>query len=209
MRRVALMKWTGPETVAKAVEAVDAWKAFKPGMNVLLKPNAVMAGSAKMPPRGITTDPHIALFAGLEGRSTELADVEVIGENPADHQLTLQYSSHWLDDLMERYKVSGMHMPPYGLRLCSACGFNLWVGLMGFCKSQQGKSLEKSEVLAGNDTRPSVDGGRTVMLGKCAIKANKTVKDAIRVPGCPPDPAKVVEIMTKALKPEIDFFHYF
>ena len=41
--------------------------------------------------------------------------------------------------------------------------------------------------------------GRNVLLGKCAIKKNKALKDAIRVPGCPPDPAKVVEIMTRAL----------
>jgi len=389
--RVALMKWTGPETIAQALEAVDAWKEFRIGMNVLVKPNAIMAGSAKLHPRGITTDPrvveavvrivrekgassvrigdgsvdlpslkidsqaafkwsgitaiadregvpildlnkgpfrtftmedgteieiaeavfkadfvinipilkthnqtmvtvclknlkgclstaskkkchietdlnraiaefnkfipchlnvvdaltgteigptptgradqvrdmglilagkdrlacdvvgsyllgypaasvpHLSLFADMAGRSTNLSDIQVIGENPADHQLNLKYTSHWLEDLMEKYSVSGMQMPPYGLRLCSACGFNLWAGLMEFCKSQQGNTIEKTELIAGKEARPTVDTDHTILLGKCAIKTNKALKNAIRVPGCPPDPAKIVEIMTKAL----------
>jgi uncharacterized protein (DUF362 family) len=143
--------------------------------------------------------PHLSLFARMEGKSTNLSDIQVIGENPSDHQLILEYTSQWLEDLMEKYSVSGMRMPPYGLRLCSACGFNLWAGLMGFCKSQQGKTVEQTELLAGKEARSSGGTGRNVLLGKCAIKKNKALKDAIRVPGCPPDPAKVVEIMTRAL----------
>jgi Ni,Fe-hydrogenase I small subunit len=47
--------------------------------------------------------------------------------------------------------------------------------------------------------KPGQDTRHTVLLGKCAIKSNKELEDIVKVPGCPPDPAKVVEILTKAL----------
>ncbi|MEE8415209.1 MAG: DUF362 domain-containing protein, partial [Desulfobacterales bacterium] len=56
---VALMKWTGPDTISKALEAINAWEAFESGMNVLIKPNVVMGGSDKISSSGITTSPEI------------------------------------------------------------------------------------------------------------------------------------------------------
>ena len=45
---VAVWKWSGPRSLDDALEAVDAWQAFRPGMSVLIKPNAVMGGSPKI-----------------------------------------------------------------------------------------------------------------------------------------------------------------
>ncbi|MBT3311725.1 MAG: DUF362 domain-containing protein [Desulfobacterales bacterium] len=55
---VAVIKWDGPESVAKAMEAIDGWESFKPGMKVLLKPNLVIS-MPKVSPRGILTSPEI------------------------------------------------------------------------------------------------------------------------------------------------------
>ena len=56
---VAVWKWSGPRSLDEALEAVDAWQAFRPGMSVLIKPNAVMGGSPKISCRGITTSPEV------------------------------------------------------------------------------------------------------------------------------------------------------
>ena len=388
---VALMKWTGPDTDSKALEAINAWEAFKPGMNVLIKPNVVMGGSAKISSSGITTSPeivgevvrlvremgagsvgiaegsvelptlkldtaaafkwsgiqalaekenipltdlnkgpyrtfklsdhteievaeavleadfvinipvlkthnqtvttvclknlkgcisteskkkchmetdlnraiaefnqfipchlnvvdaltateigptptgkknqvremglilvgkdrlecdivgsfllgypaekvpHIVHYAELIKGSLNLEEITVIGEDPRQYSVTLEYLSSWLEDMMEKYAVVGMRMPPYGNRLCSACGFNLWAGLFAFCRAHQGTDIQGAELCAGLDVTPSNDTPKPVLLGKCAIQANKGVKGAVKVPGCPPDPAKVTEILTKAL----------
>lgn len=144
--------------------------------------------------------PHIANYAQLTGGSLDLDDIPVVGEDPTLYSLSLEFCTSWLEDLMEKFAVTGLKMPPYGNSLCSACGFNLWAGLFGFCKTHQGKNIEGgAELCTGLDTTPQQDNKHTVLLGKCAIQANKELQDIVKVPGCPPDPAKVVEILTKAL----------
>ena len=56
---VAVWKWSGPRSLDDALEAVDAWQAFRPGMSVLIKPNAVMGGSPKISCKGFTTSPTV------------------------------------------------------------------------------------------------------------------------------------------------------
>jgi uncharacterized protein (DUF362 family) len=70
--------------------------------------------------------PHIANYAQLTGGSLNLDDIPLIGQDPRDYRLTLEHCSSWLEDLMEKFAVKGLQMPPYGNYLCSACGFNLW-----------------------------------------------------------------------------------
>ena len=143
--------------------------------------------------------PHIAHYAALTGGSLNIEDIVVQGEDPDQYCMDLAYSSEWLNDLMQKFAVEGMHMPQYGDSVCSACGFNLWAGIFGFCRANSGVKLEGVELCLGKDAVPGKDAKYPVLMGKCALKRNKGLKDAIKVPGCPPDPAKVAEIMTKAL----------
>ena len=57
--RVSVSRWLGPETIKHVLESIEAWDGFKEGMDVLLKPNAVMGGSPKISCRGITTSPVV------------------------------------------------------------------------------------------------------------------------------------------------------
>lgn len=144
--------------------------------------------------------PHMVEFAGLTGGSLHLDDVSIIGEDPRRYGMKLDYCSHWLEDIMEKFAVKGMQMPAYGNGLCSACGFNLWAGLFKFCKENSGAEIDGgAELCAGTEVMAGGEMRHTVLLGKCAIKRNKKIEKTIKVPGCPPDPAKVADIMTKAL----------
>lgn len=146
--------------------------------------------------------PHIAHYAALGKESLKMEDITVIGEIPADHRMDLPYGSEWAKDLMEKYQITGMAMPPYGDQLCSACGFNLWAGLLNFCRSNKGIDLGGVTLCAGKNATPQEGARCAVLLGKCAIDRNKGVDTAVKVPGCPPDPMKMAEIMTKALVSE-------
>jgi uncharacterized protein (DUF362 family) len=143
--------------------------------------------------------PHIAHYAKLSGRSLRLEDITILGEDPSQHRMTLSYISEWAQDLMDKYGLAGMRMPYYGDRVCSACGFNLWAGLFGFCRANPGLKLEGVELCAGKDVTPDAGSHYPVLLGKCAIEGNKGIEGAIKVPGCPPDPGKMADIMTRAL----------
>jgi uncharacterized protein (DUF362 family) len=145
--------------------------------------------------------PHIDHYAKLNGRSLRFEDINVLGEDPSQHRMSLAYISEWAQDIMDKYGLEGMHMPYYGDRVCSACGFNLWAGLFGFCRANPGLKLTGVELCAGKDVTPSADSRYPVLLGKCAIDGNKGLEGAIKVPGCPPDPGKMADIMGRTLIP--------
>lgn len=143
---------------------------------------------------------HIALYAEMTGADAQYRDVEIVGEDPADYRMELDYYSTWAEDLMEKYAVSGLRMPFYGDKLCSACGFNLWAGLMQFCRGNQGKHFAGTQLCAGEDVEPDAEVRYNILLGKCSIEKYKNVEGVVKVPGCPPDPAKLAEKLEKALK---------
>jgi uncharacterized protein (DUF362 family) len=146
--------------------------------------------------------PHLVHYASLAGRSLEMDDVQVLGEDPAAYRMSLPYVSEWVKDLMEKFDVSGMTMPHYGDTVCSACGFNLWAGLFTFFRANPGVAFPDVELCTGKGVTPSSDAGCAVLLGKCAIERNKGIEGIIKVPGCPPDPGKLAEILTKKLLTE-------
>ncbi|MGA2403621.1 MAG: DUF362 domain-containing protein [Syntrophobacteraceae bacterium] len=147
-----------------------------------------------------TQVPHIVEFAGLTGGSLRLDDVAVVGEDPGRYAMKLEYCGSWLEDIMEKFAVKGMRMPAYGNGLCSACGFNLWAGLFKFCKENSGTEIDGgAELCAGTEITPLCEMRHTFLMGKCAISRNKKIEKTIKVPGCPPDPEKIVAILTKAL----------
>ncbi len=143
--------------------------------------------------------PHVAHYADLTGGSLNLADVSIIGEDPNRYRMELEYVTAWLDDLMEKYAVHGLSMPYYGDGVCSACGFNAWAGFMAFCRGNKGVTVEDTEICMGTDVSPSGKAKHTALVGKCALERFRDREDVIKIPGCPPDPAKMAEIMTKAL----------
>jgi uncharacterized protein (DUF362 family) len=144
--------------------------------------------------------PHIAEFARLTGGSLSLDDVTVLGEDPLKYGIKLDYCTHWLEDIMEKFAVQGMQMPAYGNGVCSACGFNLWAGLFKFCRQNSGVEIEGgAELCVGTGVTPTGDMRYTVLLGKCSIERNKKAGKTIKIAGCPPDPVKITDGLTKAL----------
>lgn len=100
--------------------------------------------------------PHIAHYTELEGRSAQYEDVEIVGEDPAVFRMALEYESAWADDIMEKYDVTGIRLPPYGEQVCSACGFNLWAGLMQFCRETKGSRFNNVQLCVGGASSPVV-----------------------------------------------------
>jgi uncharacterized protein (DUF362 family) len=107
---VALLKWEGPETIAQALETVNAWQAFKPGMKVLIKPNVVMSGSPKISCSGITASPIIVGEIVRLVRQMGAGDV-VIGEGSIELptlKLDTDAAYKWsgIQELAEKENVS-------------------------------------------------------------------------------------------------------
>ncbi|MFC1859644.1 DUF362 domain-containing protein, partial [Thermodesulfobacteriota bacterium] len=143
--------------------------------------------------------PVIVHYAKLTGGSLNLEDIPIIGEDPHQYRMELTNISEWGKELAEKFGVGGIKVLHYGTRICSACGFNLWAGFFNFCKANQGATVDGAELLIGRDAEPTGDAKHTVLLGKCALEEHRELEGVVKVPGCPPDPAKMAEIMARDL----------
>ena len=143
--------------------------------------------------------PYIAHYAQLEGRSAQYENVEIVGEDPDSFRMALEYTSAWADDLMEKFDVSGIRLPPYGDTVCSGCGFNLWAGFMQFCRGKRGARFNDVQLCVGTDIEPSMTASANVLVGKCAIEKYRDAEGVIKIPGCPPDPPVLAKKLNKEL----------
>jgi uncharacterized protein (DUF362 family) len=146
-----------------------------------------------------TQIPYIAHYAQLEGRSAQYENVEIVGEDPAAFRMALEYTSAWADDMMEKYDISGIRFPPYGDQVCSGCGFNLWAGLIQFCRETKGSRFNNVQLCVGGSIEPSSAADTNILVGKCAIEKYREKKGVIKIAGCPPDPAKLAKKLIKEL----------
>ena len=143
--------------------------------------------------------PHIAHYGEMVGRQPAYEHVEVLGEDPARYRMELEFKAAWADDLMKKFDVSGIRLPPYGDTVCSACGFNVWAGLMQFCRANQGRRFENVQLCMGEEIPPSREAGTNVLVGKCAIEKFKEATGVVKIPGCPPDPGKFSQKLSREL----------
>jgi uncharacterized protein (DUF362 family) len=143
--------------------------------------------------------PHIAHYAEMEGRSAQYKDIEIVGEDPSAFRLELEYEAAWADDMLEKFNISGIRLPPYGDKVCSACGFNVWGGLMLFSRENKGAQFDNVQLCIGESVEPSRTAGSNVLVGKCAIEKYRDTDGVIKIPGCPPDPNQFSKKLIKEL----------
>ncbi len=146
-----------------------------------------------------TNVPHIAEYARLEGRKAYFQDVDVLGENPDDFRMMLAYETTWVSDLMNKFDISGIRLPPYGDKVCSGCGFCLWAGFLQFCRENKGTRFDNVQLCVGESIEPSSEADANILVGKCAIEKYKDMDGIIKIPGCPPDPGKLSEKLNREL----------
>jgi len=128
---------------------------------------------------------HLRLYAALTGRRVSMDDVEVAGLPLSQAVFPLP----WKCDFEEPFRassISGLTIQDPGDTVCSGCITLLTAFSAVFCKDHPNTALRGVEVCVGSDVRPLPDSSKVFLLGQCAISANKELKDAIRLKGCPP-----------------------
>ncbi len=149
------------------------------------------------------TVPHLVHCARDWGRSLELEDIEILGEDinalASYHEYTFPYTSDQKLPLpMARLGVKGLSYPKYDLTICTYCSSLNGAVLYSIARAWKGKEWDNIEILTGKAMRPSPGMKKTILLGKCMYQLNKdhpNINELIAVKGCPPDPKKVVEAL--------------
>jgi uncharacterized protein (DUF362 family) len=128
---------------------------------------------------------HLREFASLTGRSVSLDGIEVLGK-PLDH---VAQKFEWrlsLEDLFHMAHISGITIQEAGSSCCSGCFAILTALTAVFTKDNHDTDLDGVEICVGSQVRAKRDSKQVFLLGDCALSANKDVKEAIPITGCPP-----------------------
>lgn len=150
--------------------------------------------------------PHLVHAARNRGRTTDLSDLETVGESLDDVTLNLKYSFTYneTDTLpmpLVKLGVKGISYPKYDLTMCTYCSALNGIVLASIGYAWKGEPWDDVEVLTGKIMQPSSGAKKTILLGKCMYQAHKNHPNKdnfIFVKSCPPSPQAIVEALHQA-----------
>jgi len=145
---------------------------------------------------------HLREYASLSGRTVSLDGIEVKGE--PINQVAQKFEWRLTEgDVLHLPGIEGLTVQYPGLSWCSGCVF-IFGGLAAILtKECSGVALDRVEICQGGTVKAKSDSKQVFLLGDCAISANKDLKDAIKLKGCPPSVKDTVMAMIrKSLPPQ-------
>jgi uncharacterized protein (DUF362 family) len=150
--------------------------------------------------------PHIALAAKEAGRPADLSDTEILGE-PVDslssyHEYDFPYTEDERQHMkMDKMGIEGLTYRKFDSTLCTYCSIVNGAIITSIMAAWKGEPWDNVEILTGKIMEPEPGNNKTVLLGQCMCskhRDNPAIKEAIEIPGCPPDPEKAAEALQEA-----------
>lgn len=152
--------------------------------------------------------PYLSQAAANRNRPTDLSDVKVVGEKIGDlaspHEYDFPYSETE-DGVMPvplaKDGIKGLFYRKYDLSMCTYCSGLNGLLLSAIRYAWKGKPWDKVEVLTGKMMQPTPGMKKTILMGKCMVKANKDhpdIQEAIPIKGCPPKAEDILKALQQA-----------
>ncbi len=158
--------------------------------------------------------PHLAYAAKDMDRTSDLSDLEIVGEKIENVAMKLEHTFAYTEDgtlpvPMANLGIKGLSYPKYDSSLCTYCSGITGVVLAAIANAWKGQPWDDVEILSGKIMKPIPGRKNTILLGKCMYEANRNnpdIKNMIAVKTCPPAPEAVVKALHQAgiqVNPEI------
>ncbi len=154
------------------------------------------------------TVPYIVNAAARRGRSLDLADICLVGEKLEDvasrHEYDFLYSRSAQGEMplpMAKEGIKGLYYRKHDLSMCTYCSGLNGLVLSAIRYAWKGRPWDQVEVLTGKMMKPAPGMKKTILLGKCMVKANKDsadIREVIPIKGCPPKPEDIIKALRKA-----------
>lgn len=144
---------------------------------------------------------HLASYAERQGIALSTFACDVVGENMTDHIQPLKWDWTWNKAntgpaVFDKLGVNGVAVPKYDETLCSGCSaLANMTSILVLGAAKNNPPPAPVEILNGKKMQARPGYEKTVLLGNCIIRANKTnphIMASIKVPGCPPSLDEVV-----------------
>lgn len=138
---------------------------------------------------------YIQKYAETVGRTLELNSIDIKGESIEEVKKPLEWKLDY-EEHLEAANISGMSIQFPGNQFCTNCVVCADILVSAYCKDNLGVNLDSVELCFGAEVRAKKDSKKVILIGDCAIRANKGLDGAIMVNGCPP---KVVDSMVAVI----------
>lgn len=151
--------------------------------------------------------PYLVHAAKKRNRPTDLSDIKISGEEIANlvsyHEYDFKYAENencTLPVPLAKQGIAGIFYRKYDSTMCTYCSGMNGLVLSAIRFAWKGTPWDDVEILTGKIMKP-VKGKKTILLGKCMCKANRSnpdIKEVIEVKGCPPKPKDILNALHKA-----------
>ena len=138
-----------------------------------------------------TTVGYLKKFSEISMRPIEVESVNLMGEKIKDVYRPLEWQID-PEEFFLRASIEGVTVQWPGDRFCTNCVTCAEILMAAYCKDNSGIKLEPVEICFGGVVKARENSEKVILIGDCAIQANKENKNAIKVKGCPP---KIVDSM--------------
>ncbi len=152
--------------------------------------------------------PYIVNAAANHGRPIDLSDVVVVGEKIEEvasrHEYDFLYSESADGNMplpMAKQGIKGLYYRKHDLSMCTYCSGLNGLILSAIRYAWKGDPWDRVEVLTGKRMKPTPGMNKTILLGKCIVKANKDnpdIRESIPIKGCPPQPEDIIKALHQA-----------
>jgi uncharacterized protein (DUF362 family)/Ni,Fe-hydrogenase III small subunit len=152
--------------------------------------------------------PHLVHAARNRRRSTDMADIDVLGEKIEGLVRYHEYDFHYSETsdgimpvALAKEGLKGVFYRKYDLSMCTYCSAVNGIMLSAIRRAWQGTPWDRVEVLTGKSMQPTPGMQKTILIGKCMYKAHKdnpAIRELIAVKGCPPQPQDLLNALRRA-----------
>jgi len=164
---------------------------------------------------------HLVYYAQRHGYSLDPGDYEIAGEELEGHREFINYDWEWTEENtgpkgFARQGITGLAVRKYDDTLCTGCSVQYNPMLILLASAYKGKPFPNVEVVTGKKQLASPGFAYSVLFGKCAVHLNRDnphIKNAVKIPGCPPKLEKFIEKMAEIgidcdIREYVRFRHY-
>lgn len=147
---------------------------------------------------------HLSDWAGEQGRSLNLSQVEVKGLEFADHARKLMIDTPWAADgsmpmAWKKQGIEGFDLP-FPLGVCTGCTYVFPPANLLILSAKTDEPFAGFELLAGKGAKSFGRAETTFLMGNCPIKEHKNndaLNNVVKIAGCPPTVDDVARALTE------------
>ncbi len=204
-------------TIIDGIYSIERGPSFdgKPRKSDLIIASSNFLAADMVGAKVLGHDPSDILYldktAHDQGLSTDLSDIEVLGEKIEDvagfHQYTFPYNKdNTLPLNMEKMGIKGLKFHKYDSTLCTYCSPLIGMLLTIIAMSYKGEPFDEVEFLTGKRLKPSPDVKKSILVGQCMCALNKDYQgpqEIVKIKGCPPKPEEAA-LALKGIGVDVD-----